>query len=161
MLLRQVSDGNRMQFIAVALPAACIWLVRIVPTALLKRCKPDVFQPGLKTHLAAQLLNFAAQVWHDFPQFVGPYMRLGFVENDRICACLYEFFQDFADAHIMYAGGQLAVRKSAGTAFTKLNIGFRIRAFVIFRIGLQSVPEFLHIPDAFIHGFAALDDDWS
>ncbi len=81
-------------------------------------------------------------------------MRLRLVQNPFRRTGLYEDPQDFfvSTKFVLYQRVQLAVRKSAGTTFSELHIGIRIKHLL--------PPELLHICNPLLHTVAPLQKQW-
>src|SRR5699024_7304784 len=84
-------------------------------------------------------------------QQIGAYMRFLAVTNLLWCAVADHLLQNKAASGIADAGGQLAIRKGAGAAFSKLHIGGGVEPALL--------PEAFHCLHTALHIGAALQND--
>jgi hypothetical protein len=82
---------------------------------------------GVKEYFTAEGKNLTAEIAHYVPQDVCTDMRTGINADILACTESGELFQYISDSGIMGSRVQFSVRESSCTAFTKLNIAFRVQ----------------------------------
>ena len=108
---------------------------------------------AFKTNLPAKSDNFFPHPSYHIAQHIRSNMRFRLVADIFLCTKLHKSFQDNAISAILIfdQGVQLAVRKSACAAFSKLYIGDRVQS--------AALPEQLHIPLSVLHTFPPLQQN--
>jgi len=87
----------------------------------------QVIQPGAERKCPAQLFDGVADRCDDPTEQIGADMRFLFDQDLRWRTCQDELFQHGTAARIVQVGRQLAIGKSPGSAFTKLDIILRVQ----------------------------------
>ena len=90
-------------------------------------CK-DLRHLTMKSDFPTHTQYFFPHAFYHFAQDIRTNMGLGLIKNCRISTVLYESFQYFriSAVFVLYQSIQFTIRKSSGTAFSKLHIGIRL-----------------------------------
>ena len=113
----------------------------------------QVIDTGLEPKFTSKVDDFFPHPFNHSDELECPDMGFADVKDFFWCACLDEFFQNFAAVvlGIAYLGMQFPVRKSTSAAFSELHVRFRVEFTV--------TPKTEGVLRALTYLFAALNDD--